>query len=54
LARGELRAINTLLRENPRTLPVAMAVGMAWPALVAQGWIRQTPGARLEALPEIR
>ncbi len=51
LLRGELRAVRTLARRNPRTLPVAAAVGCALPMLVAASWRRETPGARLAALP---
>jgi GT2 family glycosyltransferase len=51
LARGELRAVNTLLRSNPRTLPAAVAVAAYLPWLVIGGWRRNTPGPRLENLP---
>jgi len=51
LVRGELRAVNTLLRGNPRALPVAAAVAACFPWLVVGGWRRHTPGPRLESLP---
>jgi len=51
LARGELRALNTLLRSNPRALPAAAAVAAYLPWLVVGGWWRHTPGPRLESLP---
>jgi hypothetical protein len=51
LLRGELRAVRTLARRNPRALPVAVAVGCALPMLIAGSWRRDTPGARLTALP---
>lgn len=51
LVRGELRAVNTLLRSNPRALPVAGAVAAGFPWLVVGGWLRHTPGPRLESLP---
>ena len=52
LLRGELRAVLTLARSNPRTIPVAAAVAAAWPVLVLQGWRRPTPGPRLTALSD--
>ena len=51
LMRGELRAVNTLFRSNPRTLPTAAAVAVNLPRLVVGGWLRHTPGPRLESLP---
>lgn len=52
MARGELRAVRTLARDNPRSLPVSAAVLAAWPAIVAISWRRRTPGPRLASLPE--
>jgi hypothetical protein len=52
LLRGELRAIRTLSRGSPRTLPVAAGVIAAIPLLVAEGWRRRTPGPRLRSIPE--
>jgi len=52
LLRGELRALRTLARTNPRAPTVAAAVAAAWPWLVAAGWRRATKGPRLVALPE--
>jgi GT2 family glycosyltransferase len=54
LLRGELRAVRTLSRNNWRALPVAAAVTCLLPVLVASGWLRQSPGARLPAIPEVR
>ena len=51
LVRGELRAVNTLRRSNPRTLPTATAVAVNLPRLVVGGWRRHTPGPRLQSLP---
>jgi GT2 family glycosyltransferase len=51
LVRGELRAIRTLARDNPRAAGVALAVAAAWPQLVCGSWRRTTPGPRLTALP---
>jgi GT2 family glycosyltransferase len=52
LLRGELRAVRTLMRTNPRSLPVATAVAAAAPLLVARAWLRRTPGPRLQSLPD--
>ena len=52
LLRGEIRAIRTLCRSNWRALPVAVVVAAGFPLLVAEGWRRQTPGPRLESIPE--
>jgi len=52
LLRGELRAVHTLVRSNPRTAPVALAVAGVLPLLIASGWRRRTPGPRLSSLPE--
>lgn len=51
LLRGEARAIRTLFRTNPRTLPVAMAVALSLPVIVSSGWRRQTPGPRFDGIP---
>jgi len=52
LVRGELRAVRTLARTNPRSLAVAPAVLLALPLLLARGWARRSTGARLARLPE--
>jgi GT2 family glycosyltransferase len=52
LLRGEVRAIRTLARSNPRAPVVAAGVAFAWPGLVAAAWRRSTPGQRLTALPD--
>lgn len=52
LLRGEVRAVRTLLRSNVRALPIAAAVAAALPLLVARGWLRHTPGRRLQKVPE--
>jgi GT2 family glycosyltransferase len=52
LARGELRAVRTLARANPRALVVAPAVLLALPLLVARGRARRSAGPRLDHLPE--
>ncbi len=52
LMRGELRALRTLSRTNPRAPMVAAAVAGAWPSLIVAGWRRTTPGPRLGGLPE--
>jgi len=51
LLRGELRAVNTLSRSNPRALPVAAATTASLPWLIFYGWLRSTSGPRLEAFP---
>ncbi len=51
LLRGDLRAVNTLARSNPRALPTAAAVLASLPFIVARGWLRSTPGPRLAAIP---
>ncbi len=51
LLRGELRAVRTLARDNPRAAVTAVAVAAACPWLVSSGWRRTTPGPRLTALP---
>jgi hypothetical protein len=52
MIRGDLRAVNTLARDNPRSFPVAVAAAIVWPALVTRGLMRATPGPRLAALPD--
>jgi GT2 family glycosyltransferase len=52
LLRGELRAINTMVSSNPRSLLVAAAVVIALPLLITAGWWRPTAGARLATMPE--
>lgn len=51
LLRGEARAVRTLLRNNPRSLPVSMAVAVSLPVILSSGWRRQTPGPRLAGIP---
>jgi GT2 family glycosyltransferase len=51
LLRGEIRAVRTLLRTNSRALPTAAAVTAAMPLLIARGWLRQSPGPRLQSIP---
>ncbi len=51
LLRGELRAVRSLVRRNPRALPAAAAVAVQLPRLVAWGWRRPSPGPRLDRLP---
>jgi GT2 family glycosyltransferase len=53
LLRGELRAVRTLLRDNPRTAVVAVATTVSLPWLMARGLRRPSPGPRLTALPEV-
>ncbi len=48
--RGELRAVRTLARRNPRALLVAPWVWAVLPGLVAQSLRRSTPGPRLSRL----
>jgi GT2 family glycosyltransferase len=52
LLRGEMRAVRALLRTNPRALPTAAAVAVAMPLLAARGWLRKSPGPRLQIIPE--
>lgn len=54
LLRGELRAVNTLVRSNRRALPVAAATTASLPWMILYGWIRSTSGPRLEAIPGSR
>jgi GT2 family glycosyltransferase len=53
LFRGELRAVRTLMRENPRVLVLSIAVLLSLPILTARGWRRITPGPRLSSLPDV-
>lgn len=53
LLRGELRAVRTLTRDNPRAGPTAIAVLASIPWLVADGLRRSSPGPRLTALEEL-
>lgn len=52
LLRGELRAVATLARSNPRALPISAAVLASLPWVVARALRRPSPGPRLTALPE--
>lgn len=52
LLRGDLRAVNTLARSNPRAAAVAAVTWGFLPLLVARGWLRSTPGSRLAGIPE--
>ncbi len=51
LLRGEIRAVNTLSRSNRRAPLVALAVAFSVPALALSGWVRSSPGERLDNLP---
>jgi len=53
LLRGEIRAVRTLGRSNWRALPAAATVAAVFPLLVAGGWRRQTPGPRLDRIPDV-
>ncbi len=53
LLRGELRAVHTLIRDNPRAAPTAVAAVVALPWIVAGAARRRTPGARLQSLKEL-
>lgn len=52
LLRGELRAVRTLARDNLRALGAALPALATLPWIVLRSLARQTPGPRLEALPE--
>lgn len=52
LLRGEIRAVHTLARDNPRALPTAAAALAFIPWLVVRALGRPSPGPRLTALPE--
>lgn len=51
LLRGEVRAVRTLARSNPRAVLVAPAVLVSLPVLAAHGWRRDSAGPRLSGLP---
>ncbi len=51
LLRGEVRAVRTLARENPRARVTAAAAWAAVPWLVVRGLLRRTPGPRLRGVP---
>lgn len=51
LLRGEVRAVRTLTRGNPRAPLAATAVAAQLPRLVVWGWRRPSAGARLSRLP---
>jgi len=53
LLRGELRAVRTLARTNPRAAVAGLAVAVALPVLLVRALARSTPGPRLDALPEV-
>jgi GT2 family glycosyltransferase len=52
LLRGELRAVHTLTRDNPRALPTAAALLVALPWIVTRSMARPSHGPRLDRLPE--
>lgn len=52
LLRGEVRAVRTLSRTNPRALPTSVAVGLCLPWIVTRALGRPSPGPRLTTLPE--
>ncbi len=49
---GEIRAVRTLARRNPRAIPVAALVFASLPLIKVRGWLRSTPGPRLKCLPD--
>ncbi len=53
LLRGELRAVRTLARTNPRVMPAAAAAMACLPWIVIRSLGRPSPGPRLSALPEV-
>jgi GT2 family glycosyltransferase len=53
LLRGEIRAVRTLNRTNPRAPLVSAAVIASVPALAVAGWRRRTPGPRLNEIPAL-
>jgi GT2 family glycosyltransferase len=52
LLRGELRAVRTLGRTNPRAMPTAAAALACLPWIVIRSLGRPSPGPRLTAIPE--
>lgn len=52
LFRGELRAVRTLTRNNPRAMPTAAAALACLPWIVTRSLGRPSPGPRLTTLPE--
>jgi GT2 family glycosyltransferase len=52
LLRGELRAVHSLVRDNPRALVLSAAVLACLPRIVKRSLGRPSPGPRLTALPE--
>ncbi|HSN55045.1 MAG TPA: glycosyltransferase [Candidatus Sulfomarinibacteraceae bacterium] len=54
LLRGELRALRTLARDNPRAPLVALGTTAALPWLLARGLVRRSPGPRLGTLREVQ
>jgi len=52
LLRGELRAVHTLTKANPRALPTAAMLLTCLPWLVTRSLSRPSPGPRLNRLPE--
>jgi GT2 family glycosyltransferase len=52
LLRGELRAVWTLTRRNPRALLVAPVVLSSIRRIIQEGQSRVTPGPRLDGLPK--
>jgi GT2 family glycosyltransferase len=51
LLRGELRAVHTLMRDNLRTMVVAMIAPAVLPVVIIRGWLRHSSGPRLPRLP---
>jgi len=51
--RGEVRAVRTLTRSNPRAVVVSLAVIFSLPVLVGGCWQRHTKGPRLRGLPGV-
>jgi len=54
LLRGEVRAVRTLARDNPRVMPTAAAALACLPWIVIRALGRPSPGSRLTALPETK